>query len=176
MRLFIAAPVPKEVREHCIMLEDELRRTGVRMKTVEPENIHITMKFLGDVSADTAKEIIRVLDKNSLHKANASTTRIGVFPSIDYIKIVWLGIDSPELVNIHTRIDGLLSKLGFKADTNFVPHITLSRVKEKPNKNLVELIGTEDRLEFIVDKLLVMKSILTKRGPIYEVLYEKQLE
>ena len=176
MRLFIAAPISGEVRDHCTKLEEKLKETGVRMKTVEPENIHITLKFLGEVKSDKVREIINSLESIHSPRLVANTTRIGVFPNTNYIKVVWLGIDSPGLMNLHGKLEMALSKVGFNPEKNFIPHITLARVKEKPNKNLIELIGTEDRVGFTIDKLLLMKSVLTERGPVYEVLHEKQFE
>ncbi len=175
MRAFIAIPLPKEVISDCKDLEHKLKNTGVKMKLVEPENLHITLKFLGNIDENTVNRIKEILDSIKSEPFKAKTSFVGCFPNPDFIRVVWLGVESKEIESIQRDIDKELEKLGFDRERNFVPHITLARVKEKPNKKLKELIGMRVNKEFEVDRILLMKSTLTRGGPIYDVIYEKKL-
>ncbi len=174
MRLFIGAPITDEVREKCKEIVEVIRRSGVKAKIVEPNNMHITLKFLGEVPGTKVDEIKNAMDLIEYNIIEAETTRVGAFPNPMYVKVIWLGVDSEGLIEVVRNLDNKLEPIGFRREKNFIPHITLARIKEKPNKSLVELIGQEVRIPFQIREMDLVKSTLTREGPIYEVIHKKE--
>jgi len=163
-----------------IQLENEINKTGANVKLVEPKNIHITLKFLGDTDESLIDEIETIM-KNAVEDIapfNIQLKGTGVFPNQNYIKVVWIGIDKGEQIgDIARKIDESLSKLGFeKEKRGFSSHLTIAREKKKKNKEqLVKIIEKYNELEFAdikVDSITLKKSELTPQGPIYTTLKE----
>ncbi len=173
MRVFLALPISEDVRKACTELQKEIRKSGTKAKLVEPENLHITLRFLGDRPPGFSDSVRRVLHElKGSGKIEAKTTYVGSFPSREFIRVVWLGIDSPGIIKLKQGIDSRLEGLGIIPETDYTPHITLARIKEKPSKKLRELIGKRINIEFGIDKIVMMKSELRKEGPKYEILWE----
>jgi 2'-5' RNA ligase len=103
---------------------------------------------------------------------------VGAFPSSNYMRVIWVGTEAPEVKGIYDQLSGELAKLGFKKE-EFSPHITLARVKFLKDKQaLVDFIDENGEVEIgdcIVDKVILKSSKLTPKGPIYENIYEKKL-
>jgi len=155
--------------------EKELVETRANIKLVEPENVHITLKFLGETDEDLI-DTIDVVIKNAvqgINKFNIILEGAGVFPNKKYIKIIWLGIKQGEkLVGIAKNIDEELSKMGFKKEKrNFSAHLTIARVRSAKNiEKLLRIIEKYTDFKFAeinVDSIKLKKSVLTQKGPIY---------
>jgi len=164
--------------EKLIKLENEIKNTGANVKLVEPKNIHITLKFLGDTNKyyiDRIEEIIKnsVID---LEPFEISLKDIGVFPNQNYIKVIWIGIQNSEtIVKIAKKIDEDLSNIGFKKEKRKISaHLTIGRVKSSKNKEkLLKIIEKYKDMEFLkikVKSIKLKKSELTSKGPIYTTL------
>ncbi|MFW5903860.1 MAG: RNA 2',3'-cyclic phosphodiesterase [Candidatus Saliniplasma sp.] len=160
-----------------------LEKTGAPLKMVNPNNIHITMKFLGDTEEDKVREISEVV-RRVLAEREPFTIELkgaGAFPHLGYMKVVWIGTEEePKLKNTAHRIEEELVPVGFpRDDKGFSPHITVARVKGGKNKErLSDTIKNYEDFHFKtekVTKLKLMKSTLTKKGPIYETLEEYYL-
>ena len=163
-----------------IQLENEIDKTGANVKLVEPKNIHITLKFLGDTDESLIDEIETIM-KNAVEGIDPFNIQLkgtGVFPNQNYIKVVWIGIDKGEQIgDIARKIDESLSKLGFeKEKRGFSSHLTIARVRSAKNKEqLVKIIEKYNDVEFAdikVDSITLKKSELTPQGPIYTTLKE----
>jgi 2'-5' RNA ligase len=163
--------------------EKEIVQTGADVKLVEPENIHITVKFLGDTDENHIDAIEKSM-KESVSKIKPFPITLkgtGVFPNQNYIKVIWIGIrDEGNIQTIAQAIDTTLAPLGFKKETRgFSPHLTIGRVKTARNKDqLLKIIGNYTETEFLVQRvqsLLLKKSDLTPKGPIYTNLRETPL-
>jgi 2'-5' RNA ligase len=166
-----------------ITFEKEIVKTGADVKLVVPENIHITVKFLGD----TNENHIDTIEQNM--KESVLTTKpfpitlkgTGVFPNQNYIKVIWIGImDEGNIKTISQAIDNSLAPLGFKKENRgFSPHLTVGRVKTARNKEqLLKVIGNYNEVEFTIQKvqsIMLKKSELTPNGPIYTTLREVSL-
>ena len=163
-----------------IEFEKEIKETGANVKLVEPENVHITLKFLGDTEEEQIDEIEKII-KDAVKETNSFHIQLkgaGVFPNQNYIKVIWIGIEhGEEIAIISHKIDEQLSRVGFeKEKRGFSPHLTIARVKSAKNKEkLLQIIEKYKDVEFgdiKVDSIKLKKSDLTQKGPIYITLRE----
>jgi 2'-5' RNA ligase len=172
-RGFIAIDI--EPNKKLIELENEIKKTGADLKLVEPKNIHITLKFLGDTEETLVDEIEKIIT-NAVKEAKSFNIQLkgtGVFPNQNYIKVVWLGIQNGEpIAEIAKKIDEQTSKIGFeKEKRGFSPHLTIARVKTAKNKEkLLQVLEKYRDVEFAdikIETIKLKKSELTPKGPIY---------
>jgi len=180
IRSFIAFDIDDEqVLRNLSKAQEALVATGADLKIVQPENIHITLRFLGDIPANMVDAIHEEMKKVTFTPFDVKIRRLGVFPNVRNIRVVWTGIEegAEHLKNINNQLESNLRNLGFKPDPRgFSPHLTIARVRTARNKN--ELIKTIEQMaeyEFGVIKarcLRLNRSVLTPKGPIYSVLKE----
>lgn len=169
MRLFIAIELPEQIKEHLANIQKQI--TNFKGKFVNNEQMHLTLKFLGETHENKLKEIKDALKAVKFDKINCFTTNIGFFPSENYIKVVWIGLEPfDKLVELQKQIDDSLKDI-FPRDKRFHPHLTLARVrfienkeKFKDNTKKIKL----EKKEFIVDSFKLIKSTLTQKWPVYE--------
>lgn len=173
MRAFIAIQLPKKVREECIKVQEKIKDL-IKAKFVEEENIHITLKFLGDISESSVKKISKILKDLDFKPFKLELFRLGVFPSEKFIRVVWIGVRPEEkLLELQKKIDDSLTTLGFKKEKKFEGHITIARVKFVKNKEefVKKLREMKPKnIGFEVKSFELKKSTLTEKGPIYETL------
>jgi len=156
-----------------------LIETGADLNLVEPKNIHITMRFLGDISPNMVDSIHEAMKKVSFSAFDCEIRGLGAFPTLRYARVVWAGIrkGADELKNIFEQLEPNLHQLGFKPDPKgFSPHLTLARVKTGRNKaelaNCVQELA-DYHFGFVrAECLRLKKSVLTPKGPIYSTLRE----
>ncbi|AWR97676.1 RNA 2',3'-cyclic phosphodiesterase [Acidianus sulfidivorans JP7] len=176
MRLFIAVQIPQLHKIFNVI--NEINLTGADIKLVEPENIHITLVFLGEVNDDKLDLVKDSMLSLKFNQFKVTLKGMGTFPSISRPRVVWIGISSgfEELRNIRST---LIKELGNRKirpadDKDFVPHITLGRVRGPSNiANLIDFVNRyrdEEFGEFVVNKVILFKSTLTPKGPIYNEL------
>lgn len=167
-----------------IELENMIKNSQADVKLVEPHNIHITLKFLGDTQEhlidDIAKCMHDVAKKNSPFPISLKGT--GVFPNQNYMKVIWIGIQdmTNSITTIAKQLDYLLEPLGFmKEKRGFSPHLTIGRVKTAKNKNnLIAILNNTSNTDFAsqqVTTIQLKKSDLTPSGPIYTTLRKLEL-
>lgn len=156
----------------------EISKTGADVKLVEPKNIHITMKFLGDTDEKYIDAIEMCIEESVKDTLPFPVTLkgTGVFPNNNYIKVLWVGIsDTSRLETIARSIDTSLAPLGFKKEQKgFSAHLTVGRVKTARNKDqllsVVEQFNNEEFTTQEVRSIVLKKSELTPKGPIYTTL------
>ncbi len=170
MRLFIAVEVDDRIRESLKPLLSALGKySGV--KAVEPENVHVTLQFLGEVPETRADIISERLERvaSNFRPFNAKVEGIGFFPGRQKIRVVWAGVKSDELVKLANAVRAEMKKLGFREDKDFVAHATLARIKKpvNPEKLLKELESFDVSGEWTVKDFRLKQSKLTPKGPIY---------
>jgi len=175
-RGFIAVDI--KTPQTLIDFENEIQKSGADVKLVEPKNIHITLKFLGDVAEDLIADIEQVM-KDAVQQIKPFTITLegtGVFPNQNYIKVVWIGINDVQIIERIARgIDDGLHSLGFKKEKRgFSAHITVGRVKTAKNKQqLLTILEKYKKTEFSVQEITsikLKKSDLTTSGPIYTTI------
>lgn len=182
-RAFVAIDIEDLLRRRLVEVQGELARTGAHLKLVEPQNIHITMKFLGEVRAEILEALAGALQRALKGKRafEIQVRGVGVFPNLNYMRVVWAGVSRgrEELVAIQQSIDRELEGLGFKPERDFIPHLTLARVKSPVRKErLVAMVKRMSGMEFGTTKaksVELKQSTLTPRGPIYSTLAEVKL-
>jgi len=178
VRSFVAVEIQdKLVLSKIREVQNILSSIGADVKLVEPENIHLTMKFLGDVSEVKLEKIKSIISDLSFVPFVMTLSNVGVFPNMNRPRTIWAGINSgiESLAEIHKIIEFRLNELGFQRDNRrFNPHITLGRVRGVTNLDLLvnALLDVADTPfgEVNVNAVFLKKSVLTNRGPIYSNL------
>jgi 2'-5' RNA ligase len=180
-RGFIALDI--EPFQKLIQLENEIKNTGANVKLVEPENVHITLKFLGETDEALIEKIEEIMKSSvkDIDPFNIKFIGSGVFPNQNYIRVIWIGIENIEkLSKIAKKIDEQTSNLGFeKEKRGFSAHLTIARVKSAKNKDkLLQIIDKYKNIEFgifNISQIKLKKSELTPKGPIYTTLKEVKI-
>ena len=177
-RAFIAIDINEEVRQKLVDAQKRLTATGAQLKLVEPPNIHITMKFLGEVPEDRISAIVEALRKSAegVMRFDIDVRGIGVFPNPRYVRVVWAGVGDgrDEIIALQRNLDRELQPLGFRPERDFVPHLTIARVKTVEQKErLIAFLKEMTDVEFGVTRAQAVElkqSKLTPKGPIYSTL------
>lgn len=180
-RAFIAVEV--QPSERLVAVVRELAQSRADLKMVRTQQLHVTLKFLGDTDEDLIDKI-----HSSMRAAAAGVqpfkmklVGMGAFPSLSNIRVVWVGIeDDKKLERIAEGLDLSLKELGFERDKKgFVPHLTIARTRSPRNLASVQDIirdnAATDYGEYAVDKILLKKSVLCPQGPEYSVMSEHSL-
>jgi len=180
-RGFIAIDI--DVFPKLLEFEKKIKETGANVKLVDPENVHVTLKFLGETNMSQMEEIDKIM-KDAIKDIDPFDIQLkgaGVFPNENYIKVIWIGIKQGESIDIITgKIDEQLSKIGFKKEKRgFSPHLTIARVRSSKAKDeILQVIKRYRDVQFVdlrVDSIKLKKSDLTPNGPIYSTMLEVKL-
>jgi 2'-5' RNA ligase len=173
MRTFIAIDIPEEIKKELIKIQKQLPE--FKGKLTEKENLHLTLKFLGEIEEEKLEKLKKELSKNSFRKFEASLGNLGTFKA-DFLKIVWIKIENCEKIQEEAdkTIEGLFTK-----EKRFMSHLTIARVKDVDDKNkfikqMRKIIY--EKKKFPVESIKLKKSTLTQEGPIYEDVLEIKLE
>ena len=172
MRLFVAVDVDDSIREKVKPILKEL--SGVSgVKAVEPENLHITLLFLGEVGEEKLARIEERLSEVTFQPFKISFEGVGAFPNPGSPRVVWIGVkEEGELTRLANSVYEKLKKLGFRRDKDFKAHLTVGRVKRKNPEveDIVRKYSSESFGEMEVRDFRLKQSILTPKGPIYKDL------
>jgi 2'-5' RNA ligase len=180
IRSFIAFDMDNEaVLRKITGAQNLLVKTGADLKLVKPENIHITMRFLGNITPPMVDKIFEEMKKVQFIPFDVKIQGVGVFPHLRYPRVVWVGITegSEQMRSIFSQLEPRLRKLGFAPDRKgFSPHLTIARVRSGSNKaELGKCVSENANSEFGVIRtecLKLKRSNLTPKGPIYSTLKE----
>ena len=133
MRLFVALSIPSEVRENIAALIHALRHADSKPRWVNPENLHVTLKFIGEVESQLVPAICEAFAAISVaHPLPLAIHGVGFFPSAGRPSVAWIGIEAPPtLAFLASEINRLLTPLGIPPETKpLVPHLTIARFNE----------------------------------------------
>ncbi len=167
LRLFVSVEVPAEIREKVAKLASELPEDSIR--PVKPDRMHLTLKFIGETPEEKLDEIRKALSSVDFEPFICRIKGVGVFPNENYIKVVWAGVESPELDALAKKVIGSLK--GFGRDDRFSAHLTIARVRKKIDiGQFLEKYKDEDFGEFEVKSFSLMQSGLSREGPAYSVV------
>jgi len=184
IRTFIAIELPEKIIYTISKVQEEIKSYGLKIRWVRPENIHLTLKFLGDIkTADTEKVARAVSESATGYPALSLAVKgIGVFPGIKKPRVLWLGISKQLdlLTALQKTLDEKLEAMGFpKEKRPFRGHLTLGRIKSVIDPKtlhdvLKEFIQFESE-SFFADKIILYKSDLKPNGAVYTKLVETYL-
>ena len=185
MRVFIATKLTHDFTNELTSAREYLKKElGNGIKWVNPENLHITYAFLGDVSPDKCEAVIRKMKANEFEKFSISAGNIGCFPVKGKPRIIWLGINkgAGKLEEVAQELrDGLVSE-DFIFKNKFSSHITLGRARgEKINSaSINKVFGQalkliDGNLSFKVSNIELVESILSSKGPLYKSVFKVEL-
>lgn len=172
IRCFVAVDLPEEIKREIPAIQRNIEMDG--LKLVDPELVHITLKFLGEVPQGRIGDIIDALARVRFAPFQARIRGVGAFPGRS-IRVVWLGATGP-FEELARAVDSALEPFGFERDKRFSAHATLARVKDPSLSRLlsgrISGMSDIDLGEFTVSRFVLKKSTLTPRGPVYEDIAE----
>jgi 2'-5' RNA ligase len=184
IRSFLAIELPKPILRKIEEVQGDLRSTRADVRWVNPEKIHLTLKFFGNIEESRIEPIFKSIEepiRNTL-PFSLEVRGVGAFPHLRNPRVIWMGlVDGREvLVSFQKQIETQLEKIGFQPeDRPFHPHLTLGRMKSSRGKD--ELVGRIERHkeeefgDFQVERVILFKSDLKPSGPIYTLLKEIKL-
>ncbi|MCG8583647.1 MAG: RNA 2',3'-cyclic phosphodiesterase [Pirellulales bacterium] len=181
LRTFVAVETSPGVRNRACDVIGKLSRSAASVRWVEPEQMHWTLAFLGDVRMDDVVNVCRAVQRGAEQVAEFSlhAQGTGAFPTSDRPRTVWLGTKqgTDEMVSLHDAIEAQLDKLGFRGERRkYTPHLTLGRVRRSaPHEvaelgELVEKYAHFDAGKMPIDEAVVFSSRLGPDGPSYDEL------
>ena len=177
IRAFLAVDIDEDLKPKIYKIIKQFKNTDANIKYVELENLHLTLKFFGDIDTNGLKllknAIINATSEFESFKINIKGC--GAFPNNDHIKVIWVGIDGDAIIkDLHKRLDEEFSKIGIDKDRRFSTHLTIGRMKSAKNKakvkSTIEEFNDFEIGEMQVSSISLKKSTLTPQGPIYEDL------
>ena len=185
MRAFIAVHLNEEIRRAISQAAGELKPLAQSAKWVPPENCHLTLKFLGEIDPNDVERVNAAMKTvlAGVSRWQISVRGMGAFPEKGLPRVIWVGVDDPPgiLVRIASGLNEGLSDLAPKERREFVPHVTIARLRDPDpigakrlrlelEKRAALSFGSQD-----VAALHLMESRLTPAGPIYSELIRVQI-
>ena len=182
IRAFIAIEIPPEIRQKLDEIESVLKSASrAPVKWVEPDSIHLTLKFLGDTDVNKVDTIIEALGSvlPSIPAPRLEVKGLGVFPSPHRTQVVWAGLggDMKGLTAQQQAVEDVMEPFGFRREKRrFSPHLTLGRVRDRATQSERQELGSLatgtsfDGGSFNGSPIHLIKSVLTRQGPIYTQL------
>jgi 2'-5' RNA ligase len=180
LRCFIAIPLPETVQQRISALQQRLCLAAPELRPTQPENLHLTLHFLGELRHDQLAKIASSMLSIGKKKKNFNATLkdVDLFPNRRKPRIIWLGIQpEAELIDLYDRLSDELIKQKFKPDPRpYRPHLTIGRFKRLPKQ-------TEALCPFLsyscgslkIDRMILFSSKLTARGAIHTPLQTADL-
>ncbi len=184
-RLFVAIELPQDILQVLEGIQAQTRENlgeaARLMRWSRPEGIHITLQFLGDVPASRIPELTQALQQACAGTGpfTLEVGGLGAFPNVRRPRVVWVGLggDTAATVGLAAAVQGELSKLGFKPDKPFSPHMTIGRVREgngigqlAPLSRVLSLtsIVLPEQASFEVSGVSLMQSFMQSGGSVYK--------
>jgi 2'-5' RNA ligase len=184
MRSFIAINLDDSLRSEIASVTAGLRSGNWDVKWVSPANLHITLKFLGEIPEDALQGIRDTLLSVAPHHESFAfkLKGVGIFPDKKRPRVIWIDILEPErLIKLQEEVENSLISIGFKReDRPFSPHLTIGRIKSSAGKEsllrAVETLKDRDFGNIGVNKVSLMKSDLKPGGAQYTTIAEFSLK
>ena len=179
MRVFIAIELPEAVKKEMSRVQNKIMNTANKIKWVSYASMHITLKFLGEIKEKRLNKVFEAVERITIERDSFSIEikGAGIFPDKGSPRVIWIGIKegSIELTQMAKELEKKLSEQGFPQEgKKWMPHITLGRVKQLKDEEIIRKLITEERHtpggKAKVKEVTVMQSHLTPRGAIYSSL------
>jgi 2'-5' RNA ligase len=177
MRAFLAIDVPAEIRKRLAATQDQLRQTSSSARWVAPESIHVTLKFIGEISEQRRKDVDQAMAGLTWKPFSIAVRGVGFFPGLGSPRVLWVGLESSMMAGLAKEIDSRLAEAGFeKEERDFRAHLTLARTKgNRLEKSLVKAAEQFQQTEFgsfVADCFYLYQSTLKPGGSVYTKLKE----
>jgi 2'-5' RNA ligase len=184
IRAFIAIELPDAVKQFIGDIQNRLRAARVNCRWVKPANIHLTLKFLGDVAPDRLDDIHTAMTAAAAGQVpfNLRARGFGGFPNLRRPRVLWIGMDgqTDSLANLQKCLDDSLAEIGFESEKRpFKGHLTLGRAKGRsdaaqfdPIADTINETGSET---FQINDIVLFKSVLQPTGAVYTALGRSSL-
>lgn len=176
LRCFIALDLSREAINYIEDIQKLLKKKNFfNGKFTETENVHLTLKFLGEIDEEKVEEVKKRLREVKMQSFEAELGEVGLF-SRKFIKIIWMKLENCD--KLQKEIDKKLKDL-FEPEYRFMSHITIVRVRSvRDRKALIEYIKNMKvkKIKFKIDKFFLKKSTLMPEGPVYEDLESYELD
>ena len=189
IRAFIAVELPSGLKNELAELETQLKKASPPVvKWVDPNSIHVTLKFLGEVSEDSIEELMLAIEEaaQGILPFQFEVRGVGAFPNLERPQVLWTGVkgELEKIAQLQKRIESNTEQLGFPRESRvFSPHLTMGRVRDEAGPNERRRLGklladtTFTALHNIdVDAVNLMKSQLTPGGAIYSCIGSVKLK
>lgn len=184
IRTFVAVEVSANVRARAGQLMARLGTAGAKVKWVEPHNLHLTLKFLGDVDARELPQVCTAVAEavRTLPAFEIELVGAGAFPTATRPRTLWMGVGrgSEGLIEVHHRLEQELVPLGYRREgRRYRPHLTIGRVRGDKAESLAPIVAELESFPggvSSVDEVIVFSSQLAKQGPTYEAMFQAPLE
>jgi len=180
MRTFFCIPMASAHRASIASIAERIRAaTSTRASWVRPENYHVTVRFLGEIDPMLTVDLDRIAGQvvGRLEPFTMTLDRVGAFPSTDRARVLWVGGETPvAFIELVRSLEERLRSIGFEPDRRGPEaHVTVARVKGRPDRGLVRTIEDlelEEPLVAQADRIVLMESRLTSSGAVYSPLFE----
>lgn len=175
MRSFLAIELNQGTKDFLSSVQTELKNIGLDAKWVEGHNLHMTLKFLGEIDDAMLLKVKKSLEVCAARftACEVALTGFGFFPNDRKPRVFFASTDQEaRLRQIVSCLEDELGMLGFPKDDAFKSHITLARIKSPKNVEALKraLSSLESRGKFMVNGITLFKSVLNRQGPVYEVI------
>lgn len=179
IRAFVAIKPPPDLRQAIETIRHALDTRADNWRWVKPENVHLTLKFFGNVATDAVAPITQAMQRavEGQEAFRLTLRTLGCFPSATRPRVLWMGLDDPRrtLVSLYQRLEDALEKQGFSPEKRpFHPHLTLARTKrEMAPGTLGDIIRTYQDQQFgtiNIEQIVLFQSQLHRDGAVYTIL------
>lgn len=167
------------IRERIIAAQQSLEQTRASLKIVNPEIMHLTLRFLGEIPQATVEHVKAAMNELKFRGFDAQFAGLGAFPNLRRISVIWVGLTrgQEELSAIFHQLEPRFRKVGLPPDDKgFSPHMTIARVRSGANREslatFIESMRESDFGKMAVKAVRLKKSTLTPKGPIYTTIHE----
>ncbi len=182
IRVFIAISLPKHIIQFLKQLQQELKKRDSKASWPSSQNLHLTLKFIGDLHPDKIGILKKCMQHAVLHTRfpiKMSVSGIGVFPNMKRARVIWAGIQG-EIDLLEQLASSLSKKLSTRIDIKiekkkFVPHLTIARIKKpiplKKLQHMIQAVGNVQSKEFIAPDIKLFKSELKSTGAVHTEIF-----
>jgi len=176
-RLFTCIWLPEDVKSNVIKFQNEIKKLPIKAKFVEPENIHITITFIGELNENKIKDLIEKINSitNDFTKIKIELEGLKLLPNENFIRVIGIDVKNNEELKKLIKNIGNCTRSKFYESTK----LTLCRVKNIYNKNLLKNFIEKNRYikigSFEVKEISLVESILGRDGPTYKIIHKFKL-
>ena len=179
LRIFIAVELPQDVKNNLLALQDEMKKTGADVKWVKPEDMHLTLVFLGSTPPEKIPAVGENLKKilSGFRPFDIELEGTGSFPESGKPRVIWAGVSggSEDLARLQKGVEDVTRELGFAGDDRgFTPHLTLGRVRGPGKLEALQAVLEKRKTAKFgtvrITSVEIIKSEPGPEGPVYKLI------